>query len=61
MDDTAKGGLTQFFCCDSLHAQKFQTFITLVDDYRPNHCVKFSESSGDLLEYNGSQGANGLD
>ena len=29
--------------------------------YRQIHCVKFSESNGDLLEYNGSQGANGLD
>ena len=29
--------------------------------YTPIHCVKFSVSSGDLLEYNGSQGANELD
>ena len=29
--------------------------------YRLIHSVKFFESNGDLLEYNGSQGANGLD
>ena len=29
--------------------------------YTPIHCVKFSASIDDLLEYNGSQGANGLD
>ena len=27
--------------------------------YRPIHSVKFSASSGNQLEYNGSQGANG--
>ena len=29
--------------------------------YTPIHCVKSSASNGDLLEYNGSQGANELD
>ena len=36
MDDTAKGGLTQFlgtFCRDSLRAQRFQTLISLFEDY----------------------------
>ena len=28
-------------------------------NYTPIHCVKFSASSGDLLESDGSQGANG--
>ena len=27
--------------------------------YRPIHSMKFSASSGDQLEYNGSQGASG--
>ena len=30
-------------------------------NYTPIHYVKFSASNGDRLEYNGSQGANGLD
>ena len=29
--------------------------------YRPIHYVKFSTSSSDHLEYNGSQGASGSD
>ena len=29
--------------------------------YTSINCVKFSASNGDLLEYNGSQGANGVD
>ena len=29
--------------------------------HKPIHCVKFSASNSDQLQYNGSQDANGLD